>query len=564
MVTEIQDFTGGVNTLVAPHLIKKSEAVRLINSDIRLGSLQSMPNLNYAQSLLNGAYFYEFNNKVYSYGNFRSNVLWDGKWYWSDGVNIGKVLPDGSELSLGINPPVNRAEVIETIDEGGVHTGELNYTYTFYSSTTGVESAPAPLSGYIKVDKKDIELSGFSPLPSSADTYRLYRVGGYLPRFLLVDSFGSSGLPYIDKLDDTQIDGRTLQTLRTNVPPSGMENLVELNGRLFGSLGNKLYYSALGNPDAWYVSDYFITGGKIVDLAIVPAGVLVLGPDYVNLLYGSGPENFRLKLITNQLGCVGKESVAYVGDSVVWLSDKQIVMSNGYQISNLTSFKIDRLAGLYPTGAVSENDVYYISFKPSLFPADDLYPSDVLFPDSIQGTDGIQRGIIAIDFKRGDGFSYKLIEYDDIITIGMVKGNINVSTGGTNIIAPCNIPVFPDCISFMNCTDYALNIMNLYSGQGLTRLYYTSPRMTDNSKATLKQYDKVRINFVGTFNIKIFLGGLDARVDTNIEGFDVDDNSVIIGIPNKDNFGHWIQFEIEGIGIITSVQYSWKFRELVN
>lgn len=562
-VTELLNFTGGMNTLVEPHLIRNNEAESLVNVDIRLGSLSSMPNLDYVQDLDDGSYFYQYNRVVYSYGSFRNNVLWDNKWYWSDGISTGKVLEDGSELSLGLPTPT--AKLVQTLSGSvgaGVHEGSFKYTYTFYSSDTGAESAPAPLPLYLTADGQNISLAGFENLPVDATHYRLYRIGGYLPNFMLVDTFTNA--TYTDILDDTKIDGRLLHTLRNGVPPVGLKNLVELNGRFYGSLGNKIYFSALGNPDSWYVNDYFIVKGNIVGLASVPAGLLVLGQFSTSLLYGSDPSNFRLKLISDQYGCLGAESIAYMGDSVVWLSSNQIVMSNGYKIMDITAFKVDRISGLVPTGSIVENDTYYMSFKPGLFPDNDLYPADDLYPDKVEGTSYVDQGIIALDFKRGENYSYKLIAYDEIRSIGIVDSNIHVCTGSYagNEIA-CDETMYADCLSFTNCSPFELDVMNVYGSHGLARLYYVSPNIIDSGYTILKQYDKVRVLAKGDFNIKIFLGNnmvMERDISIDSEDYEFE----MIGIPNKDNLGYSIRFIVEGIGSVSGIQYSWKNREVIN
>ena len=558
-VTEILDFTGGMNTLLAPHLIGKNEAESLINVDIRFGSLTSMPNLDFVEPLVNGGFFYQYNRVVYSYDSFRNNVLWDNKWYWSDGVDTGKVLDDGTELPLGLPTPT--VALTQTLVGGGVHEGDLKYTYTFWSADTGAESAPAPLPLYITTDGDNVTLTGFQALPAEATHYRLYRIGGYLPTFSLVEKF--TNVSYTDSLDDTKIDGRLLYTLRNGPPPTGLKNLVELNGRFYGSIDNKIYYSALGNPDSWYVSDYFLVKGRIIGLAAVPAGLLVLGQFSTSLLYGSDASNFRLKLISDQYGCLGAESVAYLGDSVVWMSNKQIVMSNGYKIIDVTAFKIDRITGLVPTGAIVENETYYMSFQPGLFPSEDLFPSESLYPDSVEGTSVLDQGIMALDFKRGRDYSYKLIGYDDVRSLGLVDSNVHVATGaynGTDIV--CDAVMYEDCLEFTNCSPFELNVMNIYQGQRLSKLYYVSPELIDSGYAILKQYDKVRVLANGAFNIKVLFGEnlvIERDIETNEE-----DDYILIGIPNKNNTSYSIRFIISGVGSVSSVQYSWKNREVTN
>ena len=232
--TELVDFSGGIDTVVAPHLMPHNEARILTNVDVKFGSLKSMTELDHTVSAT-GAYFVEYKRRLYFYNDFRSNALIDDKLYWADGVSTGKILPDGRELALGLPTPTGRlTQVPAGIIGEGVHKGDYKYTYTFRSSTTGTESAPASLPGYVALDEQNVTLSGFDPLPAEADEYRIYRIGGYLARFTLVAT--TKNTTFIDDIDDTLIDGRLLQTLRSGPPPSSVINFTELNGRLYGSV----------------------------------------------------------------------------------------------------------------------------------------------------------------------------------------------------------------------------------------------------------------------------------------------------------------------------------------
>ncbi len=381
-VTELLDFTGGMNTLVAPHLISPRESTALVNVDVRLGSLSSMPNLENRGMLDNGGHFYEFNKTIYSYRNYRNNVTWDNKWYWSDGVETKKMLLDGTIMDLGLPTPANAVDINEGIDVEGPHTGAFKYCYTFYSEDTNVESAPSPLQNqYLETEASEIELTNMEALPADATHYRIYRIGGYLPVFTLVTSVTVNN--YIDDRGDTRIDGRQLQTMYCGVPPVGLFNLVEFNGRFYGSVGNKVYYSALGNPDAWYISDYFVARDIIIGMAASPGGILVMGRFFTMMFYGSQPTDYRVRLLSDHLGCIDPRSVAYMGDSAIWLSHRSFVMCNGYNVVDVTAHKIDNLQGITPTGAVVDDSTYYMSFKPKLVPLDTLYPSEMLLPSLV-------------------------------------------------------------------------------------------------------------------------------------------------------------------------------------
>ncbi len=544
-VSEVMDFTGGTNTVVAPHLIKKSEALYLVNADIDFGSLKSVVNLNRLGDL-NGSHFVDFNNKVYSYQGWRSNTRQNNNLYWSDGKSTGKILWDGRELPLGITTPTTVPTI--SLDGSGPHKGDFKYTYTFYSNETDVESAPCKLPDYLYADSNSLKISGMQSLPANANRYRIYRIGGYLPRFTLVAEVETNS--YRDSLDDTEIDGRLLHTMRCGTPPEGLKNMTELNGRLFGSVGTKIYFSALGNADAWYISDHYIMPSEVVGIASSATGLIILGRDYVYNLAGTSPQNFRLRVISNYIGCVAAESIAYIAGLAIWLSEAGVCTSNGSGIENITFNKIDNIDIKNITSSMVINNIYTLHFIPDV-------PGDP--------------NILVMDFRLGDKYSFYYLKYERIGSIGNIQDKPSLSTVATDVIfMPCNEPLM--CDSFIPCSEYNLNTLGDEQDNGLTTLVYASPQFVEGSLGTLKEYDKVRITFSGKFNVKVLFSGLDVVVEetiennaklTKFEGAEYPENqSVILGIPNNNNTSYSISFVIKGVGSIKSIQYSWKPREL--
>jgi len=682
--TEVIDFTAGMNTVRASHLVAKNESRVVVNVNIKNGSLLSMPTLQHLEDA-GDPHFIEFQSKILFYPNFRTNAMLGSNLYWADGVHTGKVLFDGRELPLGIPTPTTAPTIVSAANTpNGKHTGDFQYAYTFYSRDTGVESAPSPLPPYLTVDKEDIIITGVETLPPQADSYRIYRIGGYLPRFTMVEQLDAipadpaSGsvtidgttavgglevkleisdevlvivgtyiyatvagdtpsiiaealavlieadglytttvvngiiylesvlggviqndftfvvtstdtnitvtsidptggadavlpIPYTDSLDDTEIDGRLLQTLRSGAPLEGMNDFVELNGRLFGSLGENVYFSALGNPDAWYINNFFTMPDKITGMAKAPAGLLIFGMSFTYLLLGTSPQNFRLKVISNILGCMSRKSIGYLQDNVIWLSETGLCRSNGYQIIDLTSDKIETLIGIEPTASCVLNEVYYLSYKPTLYPTEELFPSETLFPDGAVGTGDLEDGIIYLDFKRGTGYSYGLFDYENIASIGIVDGELYVVTAIPNVVfLGCTDTL--GCDDYLQCSAFDLNVADKYIGSDFTELLYISPTFIDGSYSTLKQYEKIRLNMTGKFNIKVIFSDGTIAVEEDVELLDdvtvigdevfSKDDVNLIGIPNKENSSYSIAFIIKGKGVVKSIQYSWKNREL--
>lgn len=557
-VSELMDFTGGVATAVAPHLLPTNEALLAINTDLRSGVLMSLPEA-YPLQVLDGRYFYLFNGKVYSYNNLRSNVLWDGKWYWADGTDSKKVMSDGTVKDLGLAAPTARP----TISAGAgtlPHTGTFNYTYTYYDSITGTESAPVELSNSLTVTNKDIVVTGFQVVPPlGATNIRLYRVGGYLSKFTLVDTLAVNTTTYTDTLDVSKIDGRLLQTLRTSVPPTDVNYIVEFNGRIYGASGNKVYFSALGNPDAWYVDDYYLVNSTITGLGTTGAGLVVFTAYTTNVLRGSGPENFFMKEISASVGCVGHHSIAQYQDSIMWLSADAFVMTDGFVLNDLTSNKIKNISGMYPRGTIVKNLTYLMAFGPILTPSISLLPAKTLFPNRVIGGTAISEGIIGINFTLGRMYSYSVIESKGIGNLGNVSAKLLQGSKVSTIAFPvCSTRLTEDY--FLPLEFYLSDLGSVVSNPRIFR--YTSPMLIDTTYSTLKEYEKVRIVFSGSFTVVITLDGSGIVTSRTFSDSDSTDGFIILGIPNASNKGYGIQFDITGAGSIKSIQYTWKPREI--
>ena len=567
-VTELNAFSGGMNTVTAPYLIAPDESTLLVNVDVRRGAMWSTPRI-LRHSEATHPYFFQFEHEVYFHEDWRSNVIWDNKWYWSDGVTTGKVLPDGTELPLGIPTPTVRPTATPDGTVGdGPHSGDMKYCYTFYNNNTGTESAPSPLTPYVTPDEQDVIVDNFEALPSEATHYRIYRIGGYLPYFMVVDTIEPGDLPYTDNLDDTQIDGRLLQTMRNGPPPQTLHYLTEMNGRMYGAVGNTLYFSALGNPDSWYIYDVIPCKDSIRGIAKVPGGLLVLGLDWCNVLKGTDPTNFALQVVSDKVGMVDASSLNYIDQVAIWLSNHGVVMSDGYTIKQLTADKIENIAGIHPSGSEVLNNVYYMTFRPILVPLDTLFPSDSLYPGTAEGTGGLSEGCLVIDFKRGNGYSFKLIDYPNMVYLDTLDGEVGVISGNYNDFAfECYTVGFPDCNDYLRCSGFELGYLTKYDANLINELHrwatidYISPVLVDGSTTTLKQYDKVRIVYKGTFKVQVFFDNdrmVMERVLENTEGFEFLEE--LIGIPNEDNLAYSIRFRVTGVGIVKGIQYSWQNR----
>jgi len=556
MISELLDYTGGISTATAPHLLPLNESVLAVNADLRSGSLKSLPE-ELPLMALDGRYFFNFLGKIYSYTNLRSNVLWDGKWYWTDGSSTMKMLADGTIKPLGIAAPTYTLTIAAGTGTLPL-TGTFQYTYTYYDSVTGVESAPANLSNSLTVTNKDIVVTGFQVTPPTGATHiRLYRIGGYLADFTLVSTIALNTTTFTDNLDYASIDGRLLQTLRTSAPPVGLNYLTELNGRMYGSIGNKVYYSSLGNPDAWYVDDFFVVNNTVTALGTTSAGLVIFTYYTTNVLRGTGPETFYLKELSSNVGCMSHYSIAQYQASVMWLSADAFNISDGFSLTDLTSHKIVNISGMYPRGTTVRNLTYYMTFGPTLTPKTTLYPSTTLFPNRVIGGVTMSEGIVCINFTQGRTYSYTLIESKGVGNIATVNAKALIGSKVSNIA----FPVCSDHLlaSYYLPMDYYLSDIGSVTTLPKTMTFTTS-MIVDGSYSTLKEYDKVRVIFTGSFTITVILDGVGAVITQSFTDADSSDGFFTVGIPNSNNKGYGIQYHIVGAGDIRAIQHTWQPR----
>lgn len=189
-----------------------------------------------------------------------------------------------------------------------------------------------------------------------------------------VGNFGGVRLLAANGKDSVKVyNGTTLTNL--SGAPSGMNYIVGHENRLYGAVKNELHYSALRNPTDWNTVD---ESGQIViendggeDISAMIAGtgkVVVFMPHSIHELYGTGPINYRLQLITEEVGCVSHHSAVMVSGVLYFLSHDGVYRYTGGAVPKKDfSLAIQPIIERVNTAAWSEvvagtdSERYYIS-----------------------------------------------------------------------------------------------------------------------------------------------------------------------------------------------------------
>lgn len=428
------------------------------------------------------------------------------------------ILPPGQSTGLKFDPNDNYLIVTHTITpflstyarSGDTFTKITNaqvlqYTYTYYDSTEGVESAPAPLSDELSIGSgKSVDISGFiTSINTAVDTIRLYRIGADTTEFTLIVELPSITLVYNDNVPTLNAIGTLLASNDNQAPLQGLHFLSLANSTLFAALGDKLYFTKLGIFDAWPTLNFIQFDNDITGILPTQDGIFVFsntGKLKANLLIGTDISNFRVIPLTTDQGCNSNKSCRIIKDTPVWSSDDGICAFTGGTVKVLSKEKLGKVTLDIVNVAIYDEHYYMCLADGSIF---------------------------AMDFRFGLAFKNFDFTTNEIIDI------INVGTFNNKLYAVRN----------------DLEIIDMFTGEELT-LKYISPELTEGDASQVKMYNNIYVRANGKFTFKAFIDG------TKVSQQDIDGNKIFdIKVPAEKQRGSSIQYDIQGIGTIKEIEY---------
>jgi hypothetical protein len=214
------------------------------------------------------------------------------------------------------------------------------YAYAYHGS--GANSHLSTLSPLLSVQApiigNNVNIQGLGSADTQVDRNDLYRTadGGGL---LLYDSStpnvnGSTNFTIFDTALDSDLNFLLTGPVAhaNDPPPAGITNLSYFMGRLWGVVGNLLYFSA--GPDclngdgsqAWPPANVFTFSGPINGLAPTSQGLVVLTSNEMSVVLG-GPATttFWVQPLLKNFGVLSPNCVAQEGDDiVVYTSQSQL------------------------------------------------------------------------------------------------------------------------------------------------------------------------------------------------------------------------------------------------
>lgn len=382
--------------------------------------------------------------------------------------------------------------------------GKRNYVYTYYSTVSGFESSPSEASLELGVDVNDVEITGFvQTLDPTVDTIKIYRIGGTLVNYYLVESIALSSLAYTDNKSDLDIlaVGEILSTTGFIKPPDGINFLTEFNSAIFASKDSTLYFSNPGLVDQWTGFNFIAFPEEITGLGSTQNGLLVFARNKTWIITGESINTYSKQLLNGSQGCISHSTVAYVSNNLLWQSLDGICLSMGGNIELISWPKLGRLSFNPITAEVFDNQYF-------------------LFHET---------GTLIIDFRSGVRF----LELDLLARGAYYSSRFD----RLYILVPDDIGIY-----------------EFGEGEQLEYIYKTG-WLTEGKLTNIKSYKKVYIYCIGTAEVKLFTNGTLANTLPLKSGFNE------VTFPQIKSKAYYIELEFSGTGEIFEVEFSLEGRQ---
>lgn len=258
--------------------------------------------------------------------------------------------------------------------------GVYSYGVTFYNERDGSESEMLLMIDDAYVIDGFIDIKNIpQPASDQATHIRLYRVGGSLSVFSLVEELTVGTTEYRDLVPDGET-GDALPTGTRYQPPLNLRYITEAFGEFFGLSGTKLYFTTQANANYWTVFPIDLASIG-TGIAPVAAGVLIFTRVKSYFLSGTNPDAFNLYPLSGDQGCVSGKSVQPFRDGALWISTDGLCFSNGGKPVVLSKELLGKISFEGIRASAVYDEVYYMAHSAGVFIADFRHDNLARFRD---------------------------------------------------------------------------------------------------------------------------------------------------------------------------------------
>lgn len=502
---KLSNFSGGLNIRKDASLIDISEAVGYSNIDNTGELLKSIRNYSVTSQSVNN-WFYLFNTVWQSSNLERDYIEYRGKLYYTENSSTAKKVVGDATKELGIIAPTTKLTSVQ--GAAGTISGSdavLQYVYTYYDSSEGVESAPSPVSDELSLTASHkAELTAILPSGNaSANIVRLYRTGAGATEFTLIAEIAAGVATYSDNIATVDAIGTILDTLDNQAPRAGLRHLVQAYGILFAAVGSRVYYTKIGLPDAWPSLNFIDVNNDVTGLFPIQDGLLIFTRNGLSILVGTSSANWQLLKVTTEQGCTNHKSCKIVKNIPVWVSEDGICSWQNGGVNLVSEDKLGNITLDVVNTAVYKGQYYVCQTDGNLF-AMDLRFGSICFKD--------------FDFVG------------DITNIGLFGGVLYGVVAG--------------------------KVVTMFTAE-LLAFSYLSPELTEGDASMVKMYNNIYVKAdVETMIVRVLIDGKQV-LQQELKDSDIFD----LKVPQEKQRGSSIQFQLDGIGTIKEIEYKPAGRE---
>jgi len=382
--------------------------------------------------------------------------------------------------------------------------------YTYATAYANGDASQSPLSattesidipyGNVRVTFDQGMLDDI-PVDGELILFRTFGSGGQYYEVTRWDSAGAI-LSYIDNTHDADLLSPPTN-VGGGVPPEGLNYLTEHRGRLYGAVDTKLYFSEYGDVHNWPPTNFLVFPEEIKALGSVSNGLIVFSESTTHLLLGTSLVDYQTRPIDKRKGCSSFKSLVGYKGGVIYVDDFSIYMTNGGDISNLGFDKLN-LKGLL--GEASPEVLDSLIIRETYI---------LLF-----------RSLILVMDMNGPPKFFTMSRSDNLMSISSY-----------------NDFLFGHYIDGQTLT--------LTEGTGDRQLEYRSGDVVAGAVTNLKEYDRIRIVFSGTFLFRLYMDDIVVVTQEITSPTKVLET---IGISNLDNMGTSMAYSLIGTGIVYGVE----------
>lgn len=241
---------------------------------------------------------------------------------------VGMLTSIGGNFNRCGGPGPTAAPTLGTTS--GSLTGDYNYVYTFYDSTTGWESSPSPI-GSVSPSGQDVTVSSLETTAYRAgvDKKRIYRTidGGSVYLYHSEITLATTG--FTDSTTDGNLGTAVAPDTGDHEPPPDGAYICKLfKNRLWVAVGDTLYYSDAFDGNTYrleyfnLLTRYFQFPQRITGLCPTPdfGRLLVFTPpgDGIHEILPLADGSFSSEVYLQGEGTKFHSSIATNGQSITW------------------------------------------------------------------------------------------------------------------------------------------------------------------------------------------------------------------------------------------------------